>query len=342
MPITHADFFASVKRGEIARAYLFDGAEEYVKERALETLRRKLLPEGLEALNESVLNNPSAAAIMECAEMLPVMGERRLVVVRECAYVSAGKAAGDADGAERLTKYLDDLPETACIVFYVKGQCDGRKKLSAALSKKAEAVRFEPLADAELGKWIASQLKAQNKQIAPATAMQLAFTSGRELMTLSQELKKLAAFVGDRVEITPADVEQVATQTAECTVFQMADALVAGKEAEAFRLLNVLLENGEGRIGVLAMIARQYRNMLHAKLLRAAGSPEAEIAKKVGVPPFAARRLCQQVERASAASLRAKLDLCVETDYAIKSGRMREDAALERAMIRLCSRDARP
>lgn len=333
--MTHTEFFAAVKRGEIARAYLFDGVEEYVKERALETLRAKLLPEGLEALNETTLTNPAAAQIIECAEMVPVMAEKRLVIVRECAYVSNGKAAGDSDGAERLTKYLDALPESACIVFYVRGQADGRKKLSQAIAKKAAAVRFEPLSDAELNKWIAAQCRQLGKTIASQTAMQLAFTSGRELMTLAQEIRKLAAYAGDRTEITRGDVEKIATQTAECTVFQMTDALVAGKEAEAFRLLNVLLENGEGRIGALAMIARQYRNMLHYKLQREAGVPEPEIARRLGVPAFAARRLAGQVQRESAQSLKAKLDLCVETDYAIKSGRMREDAALERAMMML-------
>lgn len=333
--MTHTEFFAAVKRGEIARVYLFDGAEEYVKERALETLRVKLLPEGLEALNETTLTNPAAAQIIECAEMVPVMAEKRLVIVRECAYVSNGKAAGDSDGAERLTKYLDALPESACIVFYVRGQADGRKKLSQAIAKKAAAVRFEPLSDAELNKWIAAQCRQLGKTIASQTAMQLAFTSGRELMTLAQEIRKLAAYAGDRAEITRGDVEKIATQTAECTVFQMTDALVAGKEAEAFRLLNVLLENGEGRIGALAMIARQYRNMLHYKLQREAGVPEPEIARRLGVPAFAARRLAGQVQRESAQSLKAKLDLCVETDYAIKSGRMREDAALERAMMML-------
>ena len=107
--MTHTEFFAQVKKGEIARAYLFEGEEEYVKERALETLRQKLLPEGLEALNETTLQNPAAGQLIECAEMVPVMAEKRLVVANECAYVANSKAAGDSDGAERLTKYLDTL-----------------------------------------------------------------------------------------------------------------------------------------------------------------------------------------------------------------------------------------
>ena len=86
------------------------------------------------------------------------------------------------------------------------------------------------------------------------------------------------------------------------------------------------------------MIARQYRNMLYYKLSREAGMPDPEIARQIGVPPFAVRRLADQVRRETAQSLKEKLDLCVDTDYAIKSGRMRDDAALERAMMKLCQR----
>ena len=337
MPLTHTEFFARVKRGEIARAYLFEGLEEYVKESALEALRRAILPQGLEPLNESVLTNPTASALVECAETLPVLADRRLVVARECALVTAEKAAANAQDAQRLASYLDALPETVCIVFYCKGLADGRKKLTQALCRKGAAVRFDPLGDAELVKWISSRLRAQGKTIAPAVALHLSFVSGRALAGLSQEIGKLAAYVGERQEITQEDVERVATRTAECTVFALADALVAGREAEAFRLLNALVEHGEGRIGALAMIARQYRNMLHAKLLNSAGAPQDQIAAKLGVPAFAVRKLLSQAQKESAAALREKLDLCVETDYAIKSGRLREEAGLSRAMLRLCA-----
>lgn len=333
----HTEFFAQVKAGDIARAYLFTGEEEHVKGKALDALRAKLLPEGLEALNETVLVNPSASDVIAAAETLPMMAERRLVLVRDSALLASGRAANEADESAKLVAYLDRLPETACIVFYVRGKADGRKKLTQALNKKATAVAFDPLDDHELHRWIQAQLRARGKTIAPGDASLLAFTAGRELLGLAQEIDKVAAYAGARPEVVRADIEAVVTPSLECTVFQLVDALVAGKEAEAFRLLGVMLERGEARIGILAMIARQYRNLLHWKLMQQAGIGEAEATKRLGVPPFAMRRLKTQAQGEQAETLRAKLDLCVDTDFAIKSGKMREDAALERAMLRLCS-----
>lgn len=335
--MTQDAFFSAVKRGDIAGAYLFAGEEEYIKERALAALGKKLLPEGFEALNETILTNPTAEGVIEAAETLPMMAERRLVVVRELAMLGAGKAGGESAGSDVLAAYLDRLPDTACIVFYAKGTPDRRKKLTAALYQKAAAVVFERLSDAELAKWMASQLKAWDKKITPESAALLAFTSGRELLVLSQELAKLAAYAGAREAITREDIEAVATKSLECTVFQMIDALSAGHGAEAFSLLSKMLQNGEARIGILAMMARHYRNLLQVKRLLEARVPESEMARRVGVPPFAVRRLIQQARGLTDAQIRARLDLCVDTDYAIKSGRMREDAALERAMLRVVS-----
>ena len=297
--MTHEEFFDALKRGEIAPAYFFHGEEEHVKASALEALRARLLPAGLEALNETALQNPAAAVVVAAAETLPLMAERRLVV------------------------------------FFCRGVADGRKKLTQALLKQAAVVRFDPLGDAALARWIASRLRRTGKRISAANAEFLVFTCGRELLTLGQELDKLSAHAGEREEISRADIETVATPTLECTVFQMVDALVEGREPEAFRLLAAMLERRQERIGILAMIARQYRHMLHASLMKGAGLSDAQVQKALGVPAFAYRRLLQQMRGMDDDALRARLNLCVETDFAIKSGRMREDAALERVMLRL-------
>lgn len=335
--MTHSEFFKALKGGQVAPAYLFAGEEEHIKESALAALRQALLPEGLEAMNETILNNPPADDIIAAAETLPMLAERRLVLVRDSALL-VGKAAGEGDDATRLAAYLERLPDTACIVFYCRGNPDKRKKLCQALAKHATVVAFDRLGDAELHKWMQQQLRAQGKRVAPDVAAYLAFMAGRELLTLAQELSKLAAFAGAREEITRADIDTIITPSLESTVFQMVDAIVAGKEAEAFRLLGAMLENGEARIGILAMMARQYRNLLHLRLMQDDRQPDAEIQRRLGVPPFAVRRLKEQVRGASVEGLRAKLDLCVDTDYDIKRGKMREDAALERAILRLCSK----
>ena len=63
--------------------------------------------------------------------------------------------------------------------------------------------------------------------------------------------------------------------------------------------------------------------------------PQAQQAKLVGVPPFALNRLGKQVGRRSFEALREGLEACVQADFDIKRGAMREEMALDRLMLLL-------
>jgi DNA polymerase-3 subunit delta len=180
-------------------------------------------------------------------------------------------------------------------------------------------------------------LRRSGKSMEQSACETLAFSSGRDLTLLQGELSKLAAYVQEREVITQADVEQVATKTPESTVFAMVDAISARRAQEAFSLLNILLHSGEQRIGILAMITRHYRQMLHLAAMREGRVAQPQMLKTLGVPPFVLTKLTRQISSRSFESLRRDVEMCVEADYDIKRGAVREDAALDRLMLNLLS-----
>ena len=330
-------FFDAVKAGKIENVYLFYGPEAYIKKSALSALEKKLLMPGLESMNMTVMSAPAAQAIIENCETLPMMSDYRLIIVRDCALLESGKAKDEEQESKLLCDYIARVPETTCLVFDAGANVDKRKKLAKALCAMPGAVSFDALDDAQLAKWINQTLRPLGKKMDRAVCEVLAFTSGRDLTLLHGELEKLAAYADGRESITQEDVTQIATHTAECTVFARVDALSAGKVKEAFELLNVLLTSGEARIGILAMITRHYRQMMHLSAMTADRKPQADIARTLGVPPFALRRLTAQTGRRSYDALKACVEMCVAADYDIKRGAVREDAALDRLMMRLAA-----
>jgi len=332
-------FFDEIKAGTVRNAYCFYGPEAYIRRSAVETLRKKVLMPGLEGMNETVLSSPTAQQIIESCETLPMMSDYRLIIVRDCALTSSGKARDEAQESAALCDYLPRVPQTTCLLFDLGDGVDKRKKLSQALMKLPGAVCFDALSDAQLTRWMGQTLRPLGKRMDRAACEALAFTSGRDLTLLHGELQKLAAYAGERTDITAQDVEQVATHTAECTVFEMVDAITEGRAQQAFTLLGVLLQGGEQRIGILALITRQYRQMMHLSALVRERVPQAQQAKLLGVPSFALTRLTRQVGRRSYDTLRACVEACVQADYDIKRGALREEAALDRLMLLLlCAR----
>ena len=105
--MTWKEFYAQIKGNALESVYLFTGPEEYLKREAMQALRRALLPAGLEQLNEAVLEGATATQIIDAAETLPFMAERRIVEVRDWAPLLSGKARDEENEAARV---LDAFP----------------------------------------------------------------------------------------------------------------------------------------------------------------------------------------------------------------------------------------
>ena len=336
--MTYDQFFKDLKAGQLRPAYLFYGPEQLVKQTALEQLQKKLLPAGLEALNYNLFDtNAAARDVIEAAETLPMMCERRLVVVRDWAPLKPGKARDEGAQSEEMEKWLPRIPDTCCVVFAMDDAPDNRKKLVKQMSSQVEWVEFLLLTDAKIYTWLNQQLRPLGRHIEQDAVSQLVFMAGRPLTGLKNELDKLTAYVGERTNITQQDVEAVVTPSGECTVFQMIDCVLQGEPARAQLLLKQLLENGENCVGVLYMLTRQLRIMTHIRLMREQGMALPEIEKKLALNHFAATRSASQAARFAPSRLEEGYRACVETDYAIKSGRARDSAALDYLIFTLAS-----
>ena len=312
--------------------YVFEGTEEYIKQQALVRLGKALLPEGLEEMNRVDLTNPEADALIAAAETLPFMGEKRLVIVRDCDLLTSAKKADDAK-LEALLAYLPRLSPTTCLVFVVKGKADGRKKLYTTLKKMDALVDFSPMNDTEAASWAQKTMRSLGRQMDSITAQKLVFTVGKDAALLRQEMDKLANYTEETV--SEEDIDAICVKSLECTVFQMVDAQVAGRNADAFRLLQSMIRNGEDRIGVLAMLLRQYRILYHARCLLEERTPNQQQASLLGIPPFALQRTQTQARRYSKERLCAAYEYLLELEFGLKQGRISQEGCAETALLRL-------
>ena len=333
--MNHTAFFAAIREGTLGGVYLLEGTEEYIKQQGLARLCEKLLPAGLEQMNLTEMENPDADALIAAAETLPFMGEKREAMAWECDLLTTGRKQENEGKGEALLHYLGYASPNTCPVFTVKGKADGRKKLYAHLKKANAIVNFSPWSDGEAQDWVRRNMKALGKRMDGDTAAALVFTVGRDAALLKQEMDKLLSFAGEREEITIQDIEAICTKSLECTVFQMVDAQVAGKREEAFRLLSDMEHSGEERMGILAMLLRQYRILYHMRCLIEERVPQQNQASLLGIPPFAVSRTQQQARRYPRERLKDAYGALLEMEYGIKSGRLSQEGCAQAALLRL-------
>ena len=324
------EFSQLIKSGQVQGAYLFEGVEENIKAATLQSLRKAILPEGMEELNESFMDAPDTSAIIAACETMPFLADKRLVIVKEHPAL-----AGRADADDRLLSYIPTVPDSCVLVFLCRGKADARKKLYTTIKKTGGIVSFAPLTDAELNAWIVKAFAGLGKGVTPQTASLLSFTVGTDTALLRREIDKLAALVGDRGEVTEADVQAVATRSVECTVFEMVDAVVAGQTAKAFGLLRDMLTTGSDRLGILAMLLRQFRLMQHIKIMQYEKLSAGDIKQRLGIAPFAAERCMRQASGYTGGQVKRGVQICLNAEYMVKSGQWNQEGALEKAMLEI-------
>lgn len=284
----------------------------------------------MEDLNETILEAPETDAIIAAAETLPFLADRRLILLRDYPALT-----GRSEADDRLTAYLPSVPSSAVLLFYCVQKPDGRKKLYQVIKKLGGIVSFDPLKGAELTSFVTAAFKEHGKECDQRTADFLIFTSGSDTNQLLSEIAKIAAFHPDNPAVDPADIKALATPTTEATVFQMVEAVVSGQETRAFQLMRDTLRSGEDRVFLLAMLLRQFRLLQHVKIMQFEKRSPDMIRSALGVPAFVAQQYTRQAAAWSGRQIKEAVNLCLETETAIKSGHLLQEGALEAVMLRL-------
>jgi len=325
--------------------YVFCGSDSFTLHEALAELKAELDSDGMLATNTAAFegNQVRPDELLAVCNTVPFMGAHRLVLVegllarfealrgrRRPSVGQTGEPGRQADlGPWRdLPAALESLPPSTTLVF-VDGDISERNSLLRLLSPLAQVRRFPRLSQRDLPGWIQARARQEGVDISPEAVRLLADLVGNDLWALWQELKKLALYAeGRRVE--DEDVRALTVAARESSVFTLVDAVVEGRPDQALRLLEQLLDQGAAAPYLLAIITRQYRNLLLAKEMLRDRHQAAEIGGRLGiVSRFALGKVLEQAGRYPPARLEASYRRLLEADASIKSGIYRDELALE-------------
>ena len=163
--------------------------------------------------------------------------------------------------------------------------------------------------------------------------MQMVRNAGANFELLSSDTDKLIAYMGDRQEVTAEDINAVCTKTLEVKVFDMINAMIDGRTEKALEIYRNLLIYNEPVQRVFALIRRQFEIILNSKSMSESGLPNADIAKRLGVMPFAVTSALRQANKFSYPMLVKALNSCIEVDYNARSGGTKLEIEIERLII---------
>ena len=157
----------------------------------------------------------------------------------------------------------------------------------------------------------------------------------RDMLRISNELKKLLAYLGTKQVITNDMVELLVANTIENEIYELANALADKNKVKAMGLFDKFVAKGIDYSIILSTLISQYRRLLHCAL---STKSDQELADDLKIKEWAVKRTRETASRYGKATLKACLDDLVDTEYNFKSGLMLEETAVRTVMAKLCAK----
>jgi DNA polymerase III subunit delta len=308
------------------------GEDEFLSSRKLAEIKQKFADK----------NNPAQAGLFDFAEKDfdldslaldatsgGLFSDKKLIVIKN---ILASKKSPGSENFENFLKRKNKGDFKDVILVFWEGKKFGKdSKIYKFLQKNSKKQEFSFLEGARLTSWIGQEVKKRSEgtmTIGKGAAEKLASFVGENSFLLSSEMDKLVAYRG-KGEISSSDIDLLVKAKVDTDIFKTVDALARRDKKEAFSLLHGHLNSGDDPFYILSMFFYQFRNLVKIKPLSEKGFSPKDIAVKIKMHPYVARKSLEQARNFSGENLKNLYQRLCDIDFETKTGKTDIGLALD-------------
>lgn len=258
-------------QGSLAPVYCISGDEPLLCQEAADAIRAAARAQGF---GERQVFHADAGfdwgQLYQAGASLSLFAERRLIELR----IGNGKP-GDK-GAAALLEYLARPPEDTLLLISLP-KLDGstqKTKWAKALieGEQVQFLQIWPVDAHQLPQWIRQRLADAGCTATQEAVDLIAARVEGNLLAAAQEIEKLR-LLAENDRIDAETVQAAVADSARYDVFGLLETVLAGDAAHALRMLNGLRGEGVEALFILAMLARELRQLAGIAHQHAQGVP---------------------------------------------------------------------
>jgi len=322
-----------IKSGKPGKLYLFYGPENYLKKYYFDALEKLIVGDIYKDMNSIKLEgNIDSNRLYEAIQTMPFFSERKIILVKNSIFFKQrGKEdseKGNKNKSNELEDILSDIPEHACVVFY-EDEIDKRLKAVNIIKKYGVVVEFPYQKAPDLVKWVINIFKSNSKEIDSKAAAYLVDNCEEGMNYIKNEVDKLILYMGERKKASMEDVTISCSMSIKSRIFDLTDAIAEGYPDKALKVLDELVTIKEPIPKILYMMARHFRQVYEASLLKLKGMPANQIASQMNLNYYAASKIMKHTEFFTVKQLESAIEECLEYDVAVKTGKIKDRIAAE-------------
>ena len=305
--------------------YLLLGEDSWSKGQYIEKVKKEVLASGNEMMNfyEAQDKEVIVSQVQDAVDTLPFFAEQKLILLKETGLFKTGKK----EETEKFETLVAHIPDYVVLLIDEK-EVDKRNKLYKTLKAKAQIVEFHFRGEEAVYQFLIYACLDKRLSSDEMTLRYFIQKMPEDMAYLLGEWEKLISYVQDGV-ITKEAINEICIFSLETRVFEMVKKIVNHEGNEALEIYSRMIQSKESPIGILVLIARQFRMMYQVKYLLANRSPLKEISAETKLPFFVVKEMSEQVQHYQFKQLEDILEACLNTDEAIKTGKMESSKCVE-------------
>jgi DNA polymerase III subunit delta len=314
--------------------YLLTGTDRPKHLRALRRLRARFGPEAVEQLSADSTSGADAVAACNALGLFGGHEGGRLVIVE-------GVERWKKVDLEAVESYLQDPVEGAVLALYAQGAMRSAT-LANLVEKRGQVLDYNVPKPNNLHRWVAGEFKRLDINADGDAARALVEIVGDDTMALSNEIVKVGAWAGG-APIGREDVERLAAPARESAAWALTDAWGARDLPALLEACELALERNKEPFLLAVNLASHVGRVRAAQALAEEGLGARDVAARLMIKEFPARKALQHAERYSRGELDAALVRLADLDAAIKgASRLSSELELLRALIDVASPAEQP
>lgn len=267
--------------------YALHGEEPYFIDLLSDAIITNALEDHERDFNQMIFYGRDAdvLSIVSEAKGYPLMGERKLVVLRE---------AQDLKDIYALEKYCENPnPSTVFVICHKYKALDGKRKMVKEFNSKGFAFKSEKVRDYLLNEWIANYVKSHGFDITSKAAALLADFLGNDLGRIVNEIEKLRIILADGTRISDVHIEENIGISKDYNNFELTNAIAKRDQLKVFQIAHYFEKNPKEHsiIPIIGNLFTFYTNLMRIHFLPV--KQQDAVATALRVHPFAAKELMQ-------------------------------------------------
>lgn len=310
------------------RAYLIYGEEDYLVKKYTELLKNAIVAPENSMMNMDIFegNTCNVNKIIEAGDTAPFFNDYRLVIISGSGLFKDGRK----EDTLKIADAVKNLPED-CVYLFTDEKVDKRNSLYKAVKKVGYCCEINYQDIKDIVNWLK---KESGGRLDSVCGNYFVKNIGNSMKHLAVELDKLLAYTGNN-KITTSDIDIACTKSLETYIFDMVGAMGNKNTEKALEIYNNMIFEGEEPIGILAMIARQFRLMLQCKYLQSKKNFNAlQIAAELKQNKFVVSNCLNQSDNFKLSTLMQALKDCADCDTNIKSGLVAQKLGVEIILLK--------